>query len=125
MHTFQGAPTPASAAIPLPGPGPALQVAAWSRVRSPLSCTLPQLSQPPLLGLPAAPDPALKRSMTHGEGRGAPRFSRGRRAFGHTRARGTVPAGRRPGGERGARGAGGQGERGPGMSVRVTHAGFH
>lgn len=69
MHTFQGAPTRLASAPPARTGTGAPSRSLVPRTL-PLSCTLPQLSQPPLLGLPAAPDPALKRSMTHGEGRG-------------------------------------------------------
>lgn len=66
--TLPGSHLPGQLLLPLPGTGAPRRSLVPRAL--PRSCTLPQLSQPPPLGLPAARDPALKRSVTHGEGRG-------------------------------------------------------
>lgn len=53
-----------------PCPGPAPRVAVWSRVRSPGTAQSPKFRSLCHWGSPAQPDPPLKRSVTHGEGRG-------------------------------------------------------
>lgn len=68
LHAPRGGTYPAGSCCPCPAPAPRVRSLISSAL--PRSCTLPQLSQPRSLGLPSRTEPPLKRSVTHGEGRG-------------------------------------------------------